>query len=85
MVRAVIGQFGDWAAAGDGKGWFAEFAADAPATDGLDEAARSAIGAITDLRNWLEQTYLPLTAGAVRSGRRRTLPGLRPQVYRREP
>jgi uncharacterized protein (DUF885 family) len=62
VVRTVIGQFGDWAAAGDGKGWFAEFAADAPETDGLDEATRCAIGAITDLRNWLEQTYLPLIA-----------------------
>src|SRR5580698_10219872 len=30
VVRTVIGQFGDWAAAADGKGWFAEFAADAP-------------------------------------------------------
>ncbi|HEY3904392.1 MAG TPA: DUF885 domain-containing protein [Streptosporangiaceae bacterium] len=63
VVRTVIGQFGDWAAAGDGKGWFAEFAADAPETEGLDEATRSAIGAITDLRNWLERTYLPLIAG----------------------
>jgi uncharacterized protein (DUF885 family) len=62
VVRTVIGQFGDWAAAGGGKGWFAEFAAGAPETDGLDDATQSAIRAITDLRTWLEQTYLPLVA-----------------------
>jgi uncharacterized protein (DUF885 family) len=64
VVSAVIDQFGDWVAAGDGKGWFADFANTAQA-DGmrpeLDQAARSAIGAIIDLRDWLRQTYLPLT------------------------
>ncbi|HXS63974.1 MAG TPA: DUF885 family protein, partial [Streptosporangiaceae bacterium] len=77
VVSTVIDQLGDWAAAGDGKGWFAEFATaggsggpsprSSTAANGqqaeLDQAARSAIEAIMDLRDWLRQTYLPLTAG----------------------
>jgi uncharacterized protein (DUF885 family) len=67
VVATVIGQFGDWAAAADGKGWFAEFAADAPAGDSLradlDAAAGSAIGAVTDLRDWLAAEYLPHAQG----------------------
>src|SRR5262249_26692716 len=66
VVRTVIGQFGDWAAAGDGRGWFAESGGSPPATVGLrpepDAAAQAAIGAIADLRDWLSQTYLPLVA-----------------------
>ena len=66
VVRTVIDQFGDWAAAGDGKGWFAEFAAGRRrawvAAGELDEAARSAIEAVTDLRDWLRADYLPQTA-----------------------
>jgi len=62
VVSAVIDQFGDWAAAGDGKGWFAEFAAGGAHRE-LDQAAQSAIGAIMELRDWLRQTYLPLAAG----------------------
>jgi uncharacterized protein (DUF885 family) len=64
VVTTVIGQFGDWAAAGDGSGWFAEFAASAPVTPGLEQATQSAIAAIADLRDWLKRTYLPLTANA---------------------
>ncbi|HET7018277.1 MAG TPA: DUF885 domain-containing protein [Streptosporangiaceae bacterium] len=79
VVSAVIDQLGDWTAAGDGQGWFAEFAATAGGSGGssprastapangnrseLDQAAQSAIEAIADLRDWLRQTYLPLTAG----------------------
>jgi uncharacterized protein (DUF885 family) len=65
VVSTVIDQFGDWAAAGDGKGWFAEFASTAPAggqQSELDQAAQSAIAGIIDLRDWMRQTYLPLTA-----------------------
>jgi len=69
VVRTVISQFGDWAAAGDGQGWFAKFAADSVKADvsealaaELAQAARSAMGAVTDLRDWLSAEYLPLAA-----------------------
>jgi uncharacterized protein (DUF885 family) len=69
-VRAVIGQFGDWAAAGEGQGWFAKFAADSARTGladaqaaELSEAARSAIAAVTDLRDWMAAEYLPAADG----------------------
>ncbi|HUC58425.1 MAG TPA: DUF885 domain-containing protein [Streptosporangiaceae bacterium] len=66
-VRTVIGQLGDWAAAGEGKGWFAQFAATADVRESLraelDLAAATAIAAITDLRDWMAAEYLPRTAG----------------------
>jgi uncharacterized protein (DUF885 family) len=66
VVRAVIDQLGTWATAADGRGWFAEFAADAnvpaPLRATLDEAALSAIAAVADLRDWLASDYLPLAA-----------------------
>jgi uncharacterized protein (DUF885 family) len=67
VVRAVIDQFGTWVATADGKGWFAEFAADAsvpaPLRAWIDEAASSAIAAVADLRDWLASEYQPLAAG----------------------
>jgi uncharacterized protein (DUF885 family) len=70
VVRTVIGQFGDWAGAGQGKGWFAEFATQADGADvppalraDLDTAAGAAIAAICDLRDWLSDVYLPHAAG----------------------
>jgi uncharacterized protein (DUF885 family) len=66
VVRAVIDQFGDWAAAAGGSGWFAEFAAEAevpqPLRADLDRAAGSAIAAIAGLRDWLAAEYLPRAA-----------------------
>lgn len=68
VVRGLIDQLGSWVAAADGKGWYAEFAADAdvPAAlrAALDEAASSAISATADLRDWLASSYLPRAAGA---------------------
>ncbi len=62
VVRTVIGQFGDWAAAGGGKGWFAEFASGADGPDSLKssltQAAQSAISAVTELRDWMQADYL---------------------------
>ncbi len=68
VSRTVVGQLSEWEAAGGGRGWFADFAdsATVPAALGadLDRAAADAIGAITDLRRWLEAEYLPRSAGA---------------------
>ncbi len=72
VVRTVIDQFGDWAAADDGRGWFAQFAAGAtdaganvppPLRATLDAAAASATAAVTDLRDWMASEYLPHAAG----------------------
>ncbi len=69
VVSTVIGQFGDWAATGDGKGWFAQFAAGAADAGvpeslraSLDDAARSAMAAVTGLGDWLRDDYLPRAA-----------------------
>ena len=53
--------------AGDGRGWFAQFAAGADVPQALradlDRAAAAAIAAITELRDWLAADYLPRTDG----------------------
>ena len=66
LVAAMAGQFVEWTAAADGKGWYAGFAADAPEAlmspaqrADLDDAAASAISSVDDLRRWLTQEYLP--------------------------
>ena len=65
QVVAVLGQLADWIAAGDGRGWFAEFAdrADVPPAirAELDRNAGTAIEAVADLRDWLAHWYLPRT------------------------
>jgi uncharacterized protein (DUF885 family) len=65
QVVAVVDQLAEWVAAGDGRGWFAEFTAPAevpPAVRAeLDRAAEAAIGAVADLREWLADWYLPRT------------------------
>ncbi|HEX9337369.1 MAG TPA: DUF885 domain-containing protein [Pseudonocardiaceae bacterium] len=65
QVVAVVGQLAEWIAAGDGRGWFAEFAAgaDVPPTirAELDRGAAAAIEAVAELRNWLSDWYLPRT------------------------
>jgi uncharacterized protein (DUF885 family) len=66
QVSTTIGQFDEWAAAADGRGWFADFAAGASVPPALradlDEAAGSASSAVAGLRRWLAAEYLPLTA-----------------------
>ena len=67
QVSSTIGQLDEWAAAAGGRGWFADFAADASVPPALradlDEAAGSASSAVAGLRRWLAAEYLPRTAG----------------------
>jgi uncharacterized protein (DUF885 family) len=67
QVITTIGQLDEWTAAAGGRGWFADFAADAnvpPALRAdLDEAAGSASSAVAGLRRWLAAEYLPRAAG----------------------
>ena len=66
VVRAAASQLGEWAAAADGRGWFADFAAGADVLPALraelDRAAAAANEAVADLARWLDQEYLPRTA-----------------------
>src|SRR5258706_105729 len=69
QAQTVASQLADWLATGDARGWFADFAAGAPA-DGpaslrsdLDAAAAGADGAVGELRDWLLREYLPAAAG----------------------
>ncbi|HEX4725498.1 MAG TPA: DUF885 domain-containing protein [Pseudonocardiaceae bacterium] len=80
QVGAVRAQLADWIAAGDGRGWFAEFAdqADVPSSirAQLDRNAATAIEAVADLRDWLADWYLPRaehTPDAVGADRYRVL------------
>jgi uncharacterized protein (DUF885 family) len=63
QVVAVLGQLSEWI--GDGRGWFAEFAAAADVPPAvrveLDRGADAAIGAVAELRDWLAEWYLPRT------------------------
>jgi uncharacterized protein (DUF885 family) len=65
QVVTVLGQLSEWI--GDGRGWFAEFAAPAdvpPAVRAeLDRGAAAAIEAVAELRDWLADWYLPRTEG----------------------
>jgi uncharacterized protein (DUF885 family) len=67
VVRACADQMEQWAAAGSGRGWFAEFAAGAkvPAALGaeLDRAAAGANEATGALARWLGTVYLPQADG----------------------
>jgi uncharacterized protein (DUF885 family) len=67
VIRVSAAQMEEWAAAADGRGWFAEFAAgaDVPAslrTD-LDRAAAAANEATAALARWLSTVYLPQADG----------------------
>jgi uncharacterized protein (DUF885 family) len=69
QVETVVAQFDDWLATGDGRGWFGDFTANAPAaapdalrTD-LAAASASADAAVAELRDWLLSDYLPAAAG----------------------
>lgn len=61
-----VGQLGEWADTGDGKGWFELFAASGPEAlrAELDEAARTATGAVVALRDWMRDVYAPAVEGA---------------------
>ena len=67
QVTTVAMQLAEWAAAADGRGWFADFAADAQVSPGLraelDASAAAASAATDDLRRWLTEEYLPQTEG----------------------
>lgn len=67
QVTTMMAQLAEWCAAGDGKGWYAEFVATAdvsPALRGeLDGAARAAIESTSALRQWLASDYLSRAAG----------------------
>jgi uncharacterized protein (DUF885 family) len=67
QVETVAGQLADWQSGGDGKGWFAGFAATAdvpaPLRADLDRASASADAAVASLRAWLLVGYLPAAAG----------------------
>ncbi len=69
QVETVAAQFTDWLATGDGRGWFADFAAASPAGGlaalqaDLAAASTSADAAVAELRDWLLAEYLPAAAG----------------------
>jgi uncharacterized protein (DUF885 family) len=67
QATTIAAQLGQWVAAGDGRGWFAEFAADASVRPALraelDTAAAAANTSTDNLRRWLTETYLPQAAG----------------------
>jgi uncharacterized protein (DUF885 family) len=69
QVETVAAQFDEWQATGGGRGWFADFAAGAPA-DGpaslradLNAVCAAADAAVADLRTWLLSEYLAKAAG----------------------
>ncbi|HEY2508193.1 MAG TPA: DUF885 domain-containing protein [Streptosporangiaceae bacterium] len=80
QVQTVAGQLAAWQATGAGHGWFADFAAGAPADapaslrSDLDTASAAADAAVARLRDWLLADYLPGTAG--------TPDGVGPERYR---
>ncbi len=63
-TATFIGQLTQWA--GDGRGWFDEFAAGGPASlrAELDAAAASATEAVVALRDWMREVYAPAVEGA---------------------
>ncbi|MFG3294793.1 DUF885 domain-containing protein [Streptomyces sp. NPDC048179] len=65
-TATFVGQLGEWADTGDGKGWFEQFAASGPEAlrAGLDEAAGAATEAVVALRDWMRDVYAPAIDGA---------------------
>ncbi|MGW7201106.1 DUF885 domain-containing protein [Streptomyces chryseus] len=63
-TETFTGQLTEWA--GDGRGWFEDFAAAGPEPlrAELDEAARAATGAVAALRDWMRDVYAPAVKGA---------------------
>ncbi|MEV6766357.1 DUF885 domain-containing protein [Streptomyces sp. NPDC051105] len=65
-TATFVGQLGEWADTGDGKGWFEQFAASGPQAlrAELDEAARSATQGVVALHDWMRDVYAPAIEGA---------------------
>ncbi|MEW1775348.1 DUF885 domain-containing protein [Streptomyces sp. NPDC086777] len=65
-TTTFVGQLGEWADTGDGRGWFEQFAASGPEAlrTELDAAARSATEAVLALRDWMRDVYAPAVEGA---------------------
>lgn len=63
-TATFIGQLTEWA--GDGRGWFEEFAAAGPDSlrAELDAAAGAATGAVVALRDWMRDVYAPAVEDA---------------------
>ncbi|MFD4753702.1 DUF885 domain-containing protein [Streptomyces sp. NPDC058426] len=63
-TATFVEQLTEWA--GEGRGWFEDFAAAGPETlrAELDEAARGATAAVVALRDWVRDAYAPEIAGA---------------------
>ncbi|MEV5171021.1 DUF885 domain-containing protein [Streptomyces flaveolus] len=66
-TAAYIDQLTEWTDTdGKGRGWYEDFAAAGPQAlrAELDEAARTATGALVELRDWLRDVYAPAIEGA---------------------
>jgi uncharacterized protein (DUF885 family) len=67
QVGAFTAQLQEWGAAGDGRGWFAQFCDAAQVPESLraelDQAAAAAIASVGELRRWLLEEYAPRTEG----------------------
>ncbi|MCZ9336190.1 DUF885 domain-containing protein, partial [Streptomyces sp. TRM76130] len=65
-TAAFVGQLGEWADTGGGRGWFEEFASAGPEAlrAELDEAAGGATAAVAELRDWMRDVYAPAVEGA---------------------
>jgi uncharacterized protein (DUF885 family) len=69
QVETIAAQFAAWQQTAKGAGWFADFAAGAPAggsaglRSDLDASSAAADAAIAALRDWLLSDYLPTAAG----------------------
>ncbi|WP_381801795.1 DUF885 domain-containing protein [Streptomyces niveus] len=63
-TATFVGQLTEWA--GDGSGWFDEFATAGPDSlrTKLDAAAAEATGAVAALRDWMRDVYAPAVEGA---------------------
>ncbi|MFE0326534.1 DUF885 domain-containing protein [Streptomyces sp. NPDC058960] len=66
-TATFIEQLTDWSDTdGQGRGWFEVFASQGPDAlrAELDEAARAATAAVTELRDWMRDVYAPTIEGA---------------------
>lgn len=65
-TETFVGQLGEWADTGEGRGWFEDFAAAGPDAlrAELDESARAATAAVVELRDWMREVYAPAIEGA---------------------
>ncbi|KKD07425.1 DUF885 domain-containing protein [Streptomyces sp. WM6386] len=65
-TATFVEQLTEWADTGEGRGWFEDFAADAPEAlrADCDEAARAATASVAELRDWMRDVYVPAIEGA---------------------